>query len=76
LGLKVRIKSLSPPGERGGVNIYDVLGLWGLFATILEMKIGDGGAVNFSEFSGLAIFSSKLLISLSVVPIAIHFVNS
>jgi len=47
LGLKVRPRYLSPPGGLGGVCIYELLGEWGV--AILEMKIGEGGAVKVED---------------------------
>lgn len=46
-GLNVRPRYLSPPGDLGGVCICDVFGECGV--AILEMKIGDGGAVSAGE---------------------------
>jgi hypothetical protein len=75
-GLKVRPRYLSPPGDLGGVCICELLGEWGL--VILEMKIGEGGAVNVVEALpwGFAISCSKTFINLSVVLIESHFKKS
>lgn len=75
-GLKVRPKYLSPPGDLGGVCIYEVLGEWGV--AIFEMKIGEGGAVKAvdAEPCGLAISCNSTLISLSVVLLDNHFRKS
>lgn len=43
----MRPRYLSPPGDLGGVCICDVLGECGV--DILEMKIGEGGAVKAVE---------------------------
>ena len=75
-GLKVRPRYLSPPGDLGGVCIWDVLGECGV--DILEMKIGEGGAVKVVEAVpyGFTISCNKLFISLSVVLLESHFKKS
>ena len=73
-GEKVFPKFLSPPGDRGGVCICELFGEWG--AAIFDKKIGDGGAVSEDDGYGLPISLISMLTSLSVVPIASHFMNS
>ncbi len=72
----MRPRYLSPPGDLGGVCICDVLGECGV--DILEIKIGEGGAVKAVEAVpyGLAISCKRTLISLSVVLIESHFKKS
>lgn len=67
-------KFLSPPGERGGVCIYELFGECGV--AIFEIKMGDGGAVSDELGCGFPISVSNMLTSLSVVPMLSHFMKS
>ena len=67
-------KFLSPPGERGGVCIYELFGECGV--AIFEIKMGDGGAVSDELGCGFPISVSSMLTSLSVVPMLSHFMKS